>query len=333
MNKNSRRRPLMALMVAASVALLAVAGAAHAQTQTQTFPAKPIRLIVGFAPGGAVDIIARAVGQQIGTLLGQPVIVENRPGAGTNIAMRALIDSPDDGHVLMLTANSIAANPSLYQPAPFDPTKDVTPIALVGRVPVVIAANVVSGPDSIGTLIAASRAKANSVSYGSPGNGSTPHLATELFARAAGIDLLHVPYKGGSPAINDVLAGHVQAVAVNALEVQPHVKAGKLRVLTVLSSQRTPIFPDTPSIAEVGYPGFEASVWYGFIGPAGLPSAVVAQLHAAIQKAMTAPEVRDRLVNAGGEVQPGPAERLTSLIASERTRYERLIREAGIKPD
>ena len=333
MNKNSGRRPLMALIVAASVALLAAAGAAHAQTQAQAFPAKPIRLIVGFAPGGAVDIIARAVGQQIGTLLGQPVIVENRPGAGTNIAMRALIDSPADGHVLMLTANSIAANPSLYQPAPFDPTKDVTPIALVGRVPVVIAANVASGPDSIGKLIAASRVKANSVSYGSPGNGSTPHLATELFARAAGIDLLHVPYKGGSPAINDVLAGHVQAVAVNALEVQPHVKAGKLRVLTVLSSQRTLIFPDTPSIAEAGYPGFEASVWYGFIGPAGLPSAVVAQLHAAIQKAMTAPEVRDRLVNAGGEVQPGPTERLTSLIASERTRYEKLIRESGIKPD
>ena len=333
MNKNSRRLPLMALMVAASVALLAAAGAAHAQTQTQAFPAKPIRLIVGFAPGGAVDIIARAVGQQIGTLLGQPVIVENRPGAGTNIAMRALIDSPADGHVLMLTANSIAANPSLYQPAPFDPTKDVTPIALVGRVPVVIAANAASGPESIAKLISTSKAKANSVSYGSPGNGSTPHLATELFARAAGIDLLHVPYKGGSPAINDVLAGHVQAVAVNALEVQPHVKAGKLRVLTVLSSQRTPIFPDTPSIAEAGYPGFEASVWYGFIGPAGLPSAVVAQLHAAIQKAMTAPEVRDRLVNAGGEVQPGPTERLTSLIASERTRYEKLIRESGIKPD
>ncbi len=333
MNKNSRRRPLMALIVAASVALLAVTGAAHAQTQAQAFPAKPIRLIVGFAPGGAVDIIARAVGQQIGTLLGQPVIVENRPGAGTNIAMRALIDSPADGHVLMLTANSIAANPSLYQPAPFDPTKDVTPIALVGRVPVVIAANAASGPESIAKLISASKAKANSVSYGSPGNGSTPHLATELFARAAGIDLLHVPYKGGSPAINDVLAGHVQAVAVNALEVQPHVKAGKLRVLTVLSSQRTLIFPDTPSIAEAGYPGFEASVWYGFIGPAGLPSAVVAQLHAAIQKAMTAPEVRDRLVNAGGEVQPGPTERLTSLIASERTRYEKLIRESGIKPD
>lgn len=334
MNKNSRRwvvRTLTTLGTAAGAVLLAAAGAA--QAQTQAFPNKPIKLIVGFAPGGAVDIIARAVGQQIGSTLGQPVIVENRPGAGTNIAMRALIESAADGHTLMLTANSIAANPALYQPAPFDPAKDVTPIALVGRVPVVIAANAASGPESIAKLISASKAKANSVSYGSPGNGSTPHLATELFARAAGIDLLHVPYKGGSPAINDVLAGHVQAVAVNALEVQPHVRSGKLRVLAVLSPVRTPIFPDTPSIAEAGYAGFEASVWYGFIGPAGLPPAVVAQLHGAIQKALAVPEVRDRLVNAGGEVQPGPTDRLTTLIASERARYEKLIREAGIKPD
>ncbi len=327
MHPHPNRRAVVA--AAAAGALLAASGRGFAQA----FPAKPIKLIVGFAPGGAVDIIARAVGQQIGATLGQPVVVDNRPGAGTNIAMRALIDSPADGHTLMLTANSIAANPALYQPAPFDPAREVTPIALVGRVPVVIAANAASGPESIARLIALSKARAHSISYGSPGNGSTPHLAVELFARAAGVDLLHVPYKGGAPAINDVLAGHVQAVAVNALEVQPHVKSGKLRVLTVLSPTRTAIFPDVPSIADAGYPGFEASVWYGFIGPAGLPPAVVAQLHAAIQKAMTAPEVRDRLVNAGGEVQPGPTERLTQLIASEQARYAKLIRDAGIKPD
>jgi tripartite-type tricarboxylate transporter receptor subunit TctC len=327
MHTQLKRRTV--LTAAAAGGLLAAAGHARAQA----FPGKPIKLIVGFAPGGAVDIIARAVGQQIGAMLGQPVVVDNRPGAGTNIAMRALIDSPADGHTLMLTANSIAANPALYQPAPFDPARDVTPIALVGRVPVVIAANAASGPESIARLIAASKAKANSVSYGSPGNGSTPHLAVELFARAAGVDLLHVPYKGGAPAINDVLAGHIQAVAVNALEVQPHVKSGKLRVLAVLSPTRTAIFPDVPSIAEAGFAGFEASVWYGFIGPAGMPPAVVAQLHAAIQKALTVPEVRDRLVNAGGEVQPGPTERLTQLIASEQVRYGKLIREASIKPD
>ena len=330
MNPITRRRWAA---TAASAAALAAIGQAQAQAQAQTFPSKPIKLIVGFAPGGAVDIIARAVAQQITGTLGQTVVVENKPGAGTNIAMRQLIDSPADGHTLMLTANSIAANPALYQPPPFDPAKDVTPISLVGRVPVVIAANAASGPDSIVKLIAASKGKPNSVSYGSPGNGSTPHLAVELFARAAGIDLLHVPYKGGSPAINDVLAGHVQAVAVNALEVQPHVKAGKLRVLTVLSPARTPIFPDVPSIAEAGYPGFEASVWYGFIGPAGLPPAVVAQLHGAIQKAMAMAEVKDRLVNAGGEVQLGPTELLTKLIASEQARYSKLIRDASIKPD
>jgi tripartite-type tricarboxylate transporter receptor subunit TctC len=315
-----------------SLAALAAAIAAPA-AWAQAYPSKPIKFIVGFAPGGAVDIIARAIAQQIQGPLGQTVVVENRPGAGTNIAMKALIESPPDGHTLMLTANSIAANPTLYQPAPFDPARDVTPIALVGRVPVVIAANAASGPKSIAELISASKAAPRSVSYGSPGNGATPHLAVELFARAAGIDLNHIPYKGGAPAINDVIAGHVQAVGVNALEVQPHVRSGKLRVLTVLSPQRTPIFPDVPSIAEAGYPGFEASVWYGVIGPAGLPPAVVARLHAEVQKALAAPEVRDRLVGSGGEVQPGPTERLTQLIASERTRYEKLIREASIKPD
>jgi tripartite-type tricarboxylate transporter receptor subunit TctC len=321
-----RRRALLAITTLAGLVFCGPAAA-------QAYPSKPIKLIVGFAPGGAVDIIARAVGQQLSASLGQSVVVENRPGAGTNIAMRALIDSPADGHTLMLTANSIAANPTLYQPAPFDPARDVTPISLVGRVPVVIAANAQSGPESIAKLIATSKAQPASVTYGSPGNGATPHLAMELFARAAGIQLTHVPYKGGSPAINDVLAGHVQAVAVNALEVQPHVKTGRLRVLAVLSPSRTSIFPDTPTIAESGFPGFEASVWYGFIGPAGLPAPVVAQLHAAIQKALAVPEVRDRLVNAGGEVLPGPTERLTALIASERTRYEALIREARIKPD
>lgn len=324
--RSTRRR----FVAATAAGLLALAGT---NAWAQAFPSKPIRLIVGFAPGGAVDIIARAVAQQIGPMLGQTVVVENKPGAGTNIAMRQLIESAPDGHTLMLTANSIAANPTLYQPPPFDPARDVTPIALVGRVPVVIAANAAGGPETIAKLISASKAKANSVSYGSPGNGSTPHLAVELFARAAGIDLLHVPYKGGSPAINDVLAGHVQAVAVNALEVQPHVRSGKLRVLTVLSPQRTPIFPEVPSIAEAGFAAFEASVWYGFIGPAGLPAPVVAQLHGAIQKALAAPEVKDRLVNAGGEVQPGPTERLGSLIASEQARYAKLIRDAGIQPD
>jgi tripartite-type tricarboxylate transporter receptor subunit TctC len=292
-----------------------------------------VKVIVGYSPGGAVDIIARALAQQLQAALGQPYIVDNKPGAGTNIAVRALIDSPPDGHTLALVANAIAANPALYQPAPFDPTRETTPIALVGRVPVVIAAGAASEVASIARLLALARAKPGAINFGTPGNGSTPHLAMELFERAAGIELTHVPYKGGAQAINDALAGHIQTVAVNALEVLPHVKAGKLRVLAVLSPARTAIFPDAPTIAESGYPGFEASVWYGLVGPAGLPPAIVERLHAEVQKALATAEVRDRLSGAGGEVLPGPVDRLSRLIASEKTRYEKLIREARIQPD
>jgi tripartite-type tricarboxylate transporter receptor subunit TctC len=331
MHQPVRRRALRALALAAFGATAAL-GAATAQAQA-AWPGKPIRLIVGFAPGGAVDIVARAVGQQISQALGQPVIVENKPGAGTNIAMRQLIDSPADGYTLMLTANSIAANQTLYQPAPYDMARDFTPISLVGRVPVVVAANAATDLTSLTKLISSAKAAPKTINFGTPGNGSTPHLAMELFERAAGIEMTHVPYKGGSPALNDVIAGHIQTVAVNALEVQPHVKSGKVRVLAVLTPTRSSIFPDVPTIAESGFPGFEASVWYGFVGPANLPAPIVARLHAEIQKALSAPEVKDRLVNAGGEVLPGPVERFAALLASEKVRYEKLIRDARIQPD
>lgn len=299
----------------------------------QSFPAKPIKILVGFTAGGAVDLIARSVAQVMQASLGQPMVVENRPGAGANLAMRALIESPADGYTLMLTANSIAANPSLYKPAPFDPEKDVAPVSLVGRVPVVIAANPASPYNTVAQLIQAAKGRANSVSYASPGNGSTPHMAIEFFTRAAGIDLQHVPYRGGSQAITDVIAGHVPLVAVNALEVLPHARAGKLRVLAVLTPNRASIFPEVPTIAESGFPGFEASVWYGFIAPATTPRAVVERLHTEVQKALQHPDVRARLGGAGGEVLPGPTEQFTSLIRAERQRYERLVREANIQPD
>ena len=171
------------------------------------------------------------------------------------------------------------------------------------------------------------------MNYASPGNGSTPHLAVELFERAAGISLTHVPYKGGAQAITDVIGGHVQAVAVNALEVQPQVRAGKLRVLVVMTPTRSGIFPDVPTVVESGFAGFEAAVWYGFIGPAGLPSPLVARLHAEIQRALASDDVKGRLAAAGGEVLPGPTERFAALLGAERARYDKLIREAGIRPD
>ncbi len=330
-----KRWPLVALMAS-------VCASTPAQTSAQTsaqapatlgWPSKPIRIIVGYSPGGAVDIIARAIAQPLAASLGQPVIVENKPGAGTNIANRALIDSVPDGHTLMLAANAIAANVSLYQPAPYDLARDVTPIAQVGRVPVVIAAGSQREVSSIAQLIALSKAKPGSVNFGTPGNGSTPHLAIELFSRAAGITMTHVPYKGGSQALNDLLAGHIQTVAVNALEVQPHVRAGKLKVLAVLSPTRTAIFADAPTIAESGFAGFEASVWYGLIAPAGLPATIASKLHAEVQRALVLPEIKDRLMASGGEVTPGGTDQFAALLARERVRYEKLIRDARIQPD
>ena len=328
---NTSRRQLLS-GVAATCAV--VAGAAVSpRARAQTYPTKPIKVIVGYAAGGAVDIVARTVGQSLSANLGQPVVVENKPGAGTNIAVKSVISAEPDGHTLMLAANALAANMALYQPPPFDAERDLVPVSLVGRVPVVLATSTASTLTTFARLLEVARAKSPVLSFASPGNGSTPHLAIELFARAAGIELQHIPYRGGSPAITDVIGGQVPLVAVNALEVQPHVRSGKLRVLAVLSPTRTAIFPDTPTIAESGFPGFEASVWYGLVAPAATTKAVVARLHAEVQKALQTRDVRERMTSVGGEVVPGSSEQFGALIRSERLRYERLVREAQIKPD
>ncbi len=324
-------RKATAFAVAAALALAALSFGAAPVAMAQAFPAKPVRILVGFAPGGAMDIVARTVGQKVSAGIGQPVVVETKPGAGSNIAIRALIDSAPDGYTVMLVANGLAANPALYEPAPFDPEGDVAPVALVARLPVVIAANPSAGFTSLANLVQAAKARPGVVAYATPGNGSTPHLAVELFARAAGISLGHVPYKGGAPAITDVLGGQLPLVAVNAIEVLPHVKTGKLRVLAALSAERVSTLPDTPTIAESGFPGFEASVWHAFIAPRGTPPAVIERLSAEIGKALASPDVKERLAALGAEVSPtGPGE-LGALVRSERERYGRLIREAKIK--
>ncbi len=299
----------------------------------QPYPNKPVKIVVGYAAGGAVDIVARTVGQSLAGSLGQAVIVEKKPGAGTNIAVRSVIDAAPDGYTLLPAANALAANMALYQPAPFDAERDLVPVSLVGRVPVVIAVNAQAGYSSLLSLITAAKAKRGELSFATPGNGSTPHLAVELFTRAAGIKLMHVPYRGGAPAITDVIGGQLPLVAVNALEAQPHVKSGKLKVLAVMSPTRSTIFPDVPTIAESGFAGFEASVWYGFVAPAATPKLIVARLHAEVQKALQTMEVRERMAGVGGEVIPASAEQFGTLIRSERQRYEKLVREANIQPD
>jgi tripartite-type tricarboxylate transporter receptor subunit TctC len=313
-----------------SVGLLAYTALATSQAN---YPAKPIKILVGYSAGGAVDLIARSIAQQLQQTLGQSVIVENKPGAGSNIATRTMIDSSADGYTLMMAANAVAANVSLFQPPPFDLAADIAAVSLVGRVPVVIAVATNSEFDTLTKLIDAAKRKPQAITYGSPGNGATPHLAVELFERAAGIQLTHVPYKGGTQAITDAIGGQVNAVAVNALEVQPHVKSGRLKVLAVMSKTRTPLMADVPTIAESGFAGFEAAVWYGLIAPAATPKPIIARLHAEVQKALESQDVKNRLQSAGGEVISGTADQFASLLSSEKLRYERVIKQAGIKPD
>jgi len=297
------------------------------------YPSRPIKIVVGYSAGGAVDAIARSVGQRMSALLGQPVVVENKPGAGTNIAVKSVITSPPDGYTLLLAANALAVNPSLFQPAPYDLERDLTPIALVGRVPVVFTVREGSAIKTLPELVATAKAKPGGVTVATPGNGSTPHLAMELFQHTAGLQLRHVPYKGGAQAITDVMGGHVDVVAVNALEVLPLVKSGKLKVLALMSPERSGVLPGVPTVAESGFPGFEASVWYGFVAPAGLPKPLQAQLQQAVQKAIESTEVQEQLAAAGGVPLPGPTAQFEKLLKSDAAKYGKLIRDASIKPD
>ncbi|MGF6347130.1 Bug family tripartite tricarboxylate transporter substrate binding protein [Variovorax sp. W2I14] len=327
MKTSSLRRHLLAL-----AGLLAL-GASLNVSAADAYPSKPVKILVGYSAGGAVDAIARSVGQRMATVLGQPVVVENKPGAGTNIAIKSLTSSAPDGYTLLLAANALAVNPSMYQPAPYDLDRDFTPVSMVGRVPVVFAVREGSPIKTLPELVAAAKAKPGGVTVATPGNGATPHLAMELFQHTAGLKLSHVPYKGGAQAITDVLGGHVDVVAVNALEVLPLVKGGKLKVLAVMSTERSAVLPGVPTVAESGYPGFEASVWYGFVAPAGLPAPVLATLHDAVQKAIDSKEVREQLAAAGGVPLPGPTAQFEKLLKSDAARYGKLIREANIKPD
>ncbi|HKB52981.1 MAG TPA: tripartite tricarboxylate transporter substrate binding protein [Ramlibacter sp.] len=324
---NPSRRTALGALVAGAAAASPLAGFA------QAYPARPIKIVVGYSAGGAVDIVTRTLGQALSTSMGQSVIVENKPGAGTNISVKYVIEAAPDGYTLLMAANALAANMALYQPPPFDAERDLVAVSMVGRVPIVIAANAGAPFNSVAQLIAAAKSKPGSISFASPGNGSTPHMAMELFDRAAGIQLQHVPYKGGAQAITDVIGGQLPLLAINALEAKPHVQSGKLKVLAVLSPHRSNIFPDVPTIAESGFPGFEASVWYTLMAPARTPRDIVAKLHEAVQKALKTPEVQNRMTAVGGEVSPGTQQDAAALIHSERLRYAKLVREAHIRPD
>ena len=298
------------------------------------YPIKPIRFVLGFAPGGASDTMARAIGTRLSEGLGQPVVIDNRAGAGGNIAAEIVAHSVPDGYTMLLGNNGIlAVNVSLYSKLAFDPMKDFAPVVLVASQPNVLVVHPSVPAGSVKDLIALARAKPGQLNCASPGNGTTGHLAGELFKRMAGVDYTMIPFKGGGPAALSMLSGETQFTFASALSVQGHITSGKLRALAVTTAKRSVSFPDLPTVSEAGVPGFDAINWHGVVVPARTPQAAIARLNSEFNKLLQAPDMRDRLLTLGVEVIGGAPEQLTQYMQAEIPRWAKIIKESGAKAE
>jgi tripartite-type tricarboxylate transporter receptor subunit TctC len=320
-------------LLAAASAIAASAGV-HAQQAEPNWPSKPLRWIVPFPPGGAMDAIARTLGDKASKTLGQAIVIENKPGAGGNIGADFVAKQPADGYTLMITSIGMATNKPLYGKLSYDPAKDFAPVSLLAVVPNVLVTNSTL-PDirTVPDLIAAARKAPGKLSYASTGNGTSIHLAGEMFTSLAGIDLLHVPYKGSGPAVSDLLGGQVNVMFDSVTSAKPHIASGKLRALGVTTARRSSALPDVPTIAEAGLPGYEVAPWFGVFMPAGTPRPIVDKMHAALTGAMKQPDVQARFQNIGAEPIGSTPEELGAHLARESARWSKLISERGIRLD
>jgi tripartite-type tricarboxylate transporter receptor subunit TctC len=322
-------RRLGAVLLAASLVFPAAVWAQGAES----YPSKPIRFILPFPPGGGTDILGRLLAERLATQLGQPVVVENRGGAGGNLGAEAAARSAPDGYTIVLVAPSLAISPSLYKKLAYDPIKDFAPVSLVATVPNVMVTNPSVPARTLADFIAIAKSKPGRMNFGSGGNGTSNHLAGELFNIVAGVRLVHVPYKGVNLAMNDVMSGEVHLVVIGIPAAAPHIKAGKLRALAVIDSKRAAALPDVPTVAEAGLPDFEVTTWYGVLAPAGTPRPIVARLNAEIVKAMKSPEMNARLAAMATEPVTSTPEGFSDLIRREIVKWGKVVRAAGLKAD
>jgi tripartite-type tricarboxylate transporter receptor subunit TctC len=319
----------MRLIELTLVALLSL-GSAAAFGQAP-WPAKPVRLVVGFPPGTTGDLLARIAAPRMSESLGQPVVVENRPGAGSSIAAEAVAKAAPDGHTLLLSTIANAINPSLYKLG-FDFSRDLAAIALLADVSGLLAAHP-SAPPTVRALISAAKADPGKIHFASSGNGTVTHLWGEMFSGSAGIKLVHVPYKGSSQAVTDVLAGNVALLFTPASTVIPHVASGRLSALAVIGRQRLAALPDVPTLAEQGIAGFESGLWFGLNAPAGTPPAVIERLNAEVRRVFGLADVKAQLAAQGIDPAPGSAEAFATFIRQETQKWARVVRESGTKVD
>lgn len=329
------RAPFVRRLVA-SVAVLAAACAGIGASHAQDYPTKPVRMVAAAAPGGSIDILARLLSQHLGMSLGQPIVVENRAGGAGSVAATAVAAAPKDGYTLMLSASQMVAQAAAFSvnspgQMPYDPMRDFVPIALIGYGPIVLGVNTNMPVHSIAELIALVRANRGKYSYSSCGSGSPQHLAGELFNLTAKTDLAHVPYKGCAPAMIDAVSGTVPVFFTVINNAVPFVKSGKLRLLGVATPKRLPSYPDLPTIAESGLGDFDASPWFGVLGPAGLPREVVTKLNGAINAAIRSPEISEKLRSMMMEPATGTPEDFSRIMADGLERWTRVVREAHIR--
>jgi tripartite-type tricarboxylate transporter receptor subunit TctC len=300
----------------------------------QAYPNHVIRLVVPFPAGGTTDILARAAAQKLTESLGQPVVVDNRPGAGGNIGADLVAKSTPDGYTLLMgTVGTHAINPSLYAKMPYDHVKDFVPVVLVAGVPNVLVVNPSLPVNSVADLIKLAKSKPGAINFASSGSGTSIHLSGELFKTMAGVDMTHVPYKGSAPALSDLIGGQVQLMFDNLPSALPQIKAGKLRAIAVTSLNRAPVLPDVPTIAESGLPGFEASSWFGVLAPAGTPAPVVAKLNAEVNKWLQSPEAREQLLAQGAVAAGGTPEQFAAHIRAETEKWAKVVKASGAKVD
>jgi tripartite-type tricarboxylate transporter receptor subunit TctC len=318
-------------LIRALCAFIAVAVSAAAAAQA--WPAKPVRIIVNFPPGGAADVIARAVAPGLAESLGQSVPIENRPGANGNIGAEAVVRAGGDGYtLLMASGGTVSVNPQIYANMSFDAARDLQPVAAAARVLVYLVVRPDLSVSTVAELIAHMRANPGRLAFGSPGSGSSPHIAMEMFKLNAKVFAVHVPYRGAAPALTDLLGGQLQFMFDPGPGLT-HVRSGKLRLLAVGSPKRSPLFPNTPTLAESGMPGFDADTYFGFYAPSGVSQEIVARLNREINRLLGTPQVRERIEALGGEPSPMTPAQFNQMSRIDRERFGVVIRAAGIKPD
>jgi len=303
-----------------------------AEAQAQSWPSRPVRIVVPSPPGGGTDIIARVMADNFSKVFKQQFFVENRPGAGNMIGIESVARAAPDGYTFLMTASTLSLNSVLYKKISYDPIKDFAPITIAATAPNVLIITPSVPAKTLKEFIALAKKQAGKLTYGTPGIGTSPHMSMELLKSLAGVDLQHIPYRGTAPALTDVISGQITSMFSNALTAKPQIESGKVRALGVTTATRSGTMPDIPAIAEAGVPGYEAVQWYGFLAPAGTPQPILAQIHAEAMKALNSAEMKEKLASDGAEPAPSTPEAFAAHIRNEIDKWRKVAKAAGIEP-